>query len=157
MVKLTCSNNSLNLNAGRIQLLGKLMDSPVRVLVGFRVNVCFGAWKFNCRRVRGLLLRFNMHTVHKVPDSPYNNKGDDSERITKQSAEGRHRWPKGLPRKKTLNHHLFFFPVFCLNKNENCVAIIIISLTDMIYIYIFFFTKDLKWQKLDFMVVSHPE
>lgn len=53
---LTCSNNSFDFYAGGIQLLGKLMDSPVRILVGFRVNVGFGAWKFNCRKVRGLLL-----------------------------------------------------------------------------------------------------
>lgn len=61
---LTCSDNPLDFNAGGVQLLGKLMDSPVRVLVGFRVNVRFGAWKFNCRKVRGLLLRLNMHTTH---------------------------------------------------------------------------------------------
>ena len=61
---LTCSNNPLDFNAGGVQLLGKLMDSPVRVLVRLRVNVGFGAWKFDCRKVRGLLLRLNMHTVH---------------------------------------------------------------------------------------------
>lgn len=53
---LTCSDNPLNFDAGGVQLLGKLMDGPVGVLVGLRVNVGFGAWKFNCRKVRGLLL-----------------------------------------------------------------------------------------------------
>ena len=57
---LTCSDNPLDFNAGGVQLLGKLMDSPVGVFVGFRVNVGFGAWKFNCRKVRGLLLWLNM-------------------------------------------------------------------------------------------------
>lgn len=52
---LTCSNDALDFDAGGVQLFGKLMDSPVGVLVGFRVNVGFGAWKFNCRKVRGLL------------------------------------------------------------------------------------------------------
>lgn len=28
------------------------MDSSIWVLVGFRVNVGFGAWKFNCNDVR---------------------------------------------------------------------------------------------------------
>lgn len=63
--KLTCTNNPLNLNAGRVQLLGELVHGPVGVLVGFRVDVGFGAWKFNCRKVRGLLLRLNMHAVCK--------------------------------------------------------------------------------------------
>lgn len=63
--ELTCADNPLNLNARCIQLLGKLMDSPVWILVGFRVNIGFCAWKFNCRRVRELLLRLNMHAAHK--------------------------------------------------------------------------------------------
>lgn len=45
--RLTCSKNPFNLNVGSIQLLGKLMNSPIWVLVGFGVNVSFGAWKFN--------------------------------------------------------------------------------------------------------------
>lgn len=52
--RLTCSNNPLDFNAGGVQLLGKLMDSPVWVLIGFWVNVGFGAWKFNCGEVGGL-------------------------------------------------------------------------------------------------------
>lgn len=47
--RLTCSNNPLDFNAGCVQLLGKLMDSPVWVFIGFRVNVGFGARKLNCR------------------------------------------------------------------------------------------------------------
>lgn len=97
--RLTCSNNSLNLNAGGVQLLGKLMDSPVRVLVGFRVNVCFGAWKFNCRKVRGLLLRLNMHTAQKAHDRHTITEGNDSEGIIKQSADGKHLCQKGQSQK----------------------------------------------------------
>lgn len=52
--RLTCSNNPLDFNAGGIQLLGKLMDSPVWVFIGFRVNVGFGAWEFNCGETGGL-------------------------------------------------------------------------------------------------------
>lgn len=94
--RLTCSNHSLNLNARRVQLLGKLMDSPVRVLVGFRVNVCFGAWKFNCRRVRGLLLRLNMHAAQCGPDSCTIAQGRWSEGITEQFDDGKY-VSKGLP------------------------------------------------------------
>lgn len=63
------------------------MDSPVWVLVGFRVNVGFGAWKFNCRKVRGLLLRLNMHTAHqRALDRQTITKTSDSEGIAEQSA-----------------------------------------------------------------------
>lgn len=64
-VGLTCSDHSLDFDAGGVQLLGKLMDGPAGVLVGFGVDVGFGAWKFNCRKVRGLLLRLNMRVVSK--------------------------------------------------------------------------------------------
>lgn len=65
------------------------MDSPVWVLVGFRVNVGFGAWKFNCRKVRGLLLRLNMHTAHqRALDRQTITKTSDSEGIAQQSAAG---------------------------------------------------------------------
>lgn len=57
--RLTCSNNPLDFNAGSVQLLGKLMDSPVWVFIGFRVNVGFGAWEFNCGETGEL----NMHTA----------------------------------------------------------------------------------------------
>ena len=61
------------------------MDSPVRVLVRLRVNVGFGAWKFNCRKVRGLLLRLNMHTVHQQAlDRQTITKTSDSEVIAEQ-------------------------------------------------------------------------
>lgn len=86
---LTCSNNPLDLNAGGVQLLGKLMDSPVWVLVRLRVNVGFGAWKFDCRKVRGLLLRLNMHTVHQQAlDRQTITKANDSAGITEQQAAG---------------------------------------------------------------------
>lgn len=89
--RLTCSYNPLNLNAGGVQLLGKLMDSSIGVFIGFRVNVRFGAWKFNCRRVRGLLLRLNMHTAHhQALDRQTITEGGDSEGIAKQSADGKH-------------------------------------------------------------------
>lgn len=65
------------------------MDSPVRVLVGFRVNVGFGAWKFNCRKVRGLLLWLNMHTAHQQAlDRQTITKTSDSEGSAEQSAVG---------------------------------------------------------------------
>lgn len=62
--RLTCSNNPLDFNAGSVQLLGKLMDSPVWVFIGFRVNVGFGAWEFNCGEAGGL----NMHTAELTVD-----------------------------------------------------------------------------------------
>lgn len=82
--RLTCSNNPLDFNAGGVQLLGKLMDSPVWILVGFRVNVGFCAWKFNCRQVIGLLWLLNIHmTVRWMLDSQMVTKISESE----QSAE----------------------------------------------------------------------
>lgn len=50
---LTCADHSFDLDARGVQLLGELMHGPVGVFVGFGVDVGFGAWKFNCRRVRG--------------------------------------------------------------------------------------------------------
>lgn len=63
--RLTCSDHPLDLNAGGVQLLGKLMDSPVWVFVGFRVNVGFGAWKFNCGEEGGLRRRLNPHMAEQ--------------------------------------------------------------------------------------------
>lgn len=45
---LTCSDYPLDLDAGGVQLLGELVDGPVRVFVGLGVDVGFGAWKFDC-------------------------------------------------------------------------------------------------------------
>lgn len=45
--RLTCSDYPLDLDAGGVQLLGELVDGSVRVLVGLRVDVGFGAWKFD--------------------------------------------------------------------------------------------------------------
>lgn len=56
------------------------MDSPVRVLVRLGVNVGFSAWKFDCRKVRGLLLRLNMHTARQ--------KALDRRTITESSDSG---------------------------------------------------------------------
>lgn len=64
--RLTCSNNPLDLNAGGVQLLGKLMDSPVWVFIGFWVNVGFGAWKFNCGEAGGLRRWLNTHTAEQT-------------------------------------------------------------------------------------------
>lgn len=65
--RLTCSNNPLDFDAGGVQLLGKLMDSPVWVFIGFRVNVGFGAWEFNCGETGGLetyrAANQSLHTV----------------------------------------------------------------------------------------------
>lgn len=61
--RLTCSNNPLDFNAGGVQLLGKLMDSPVWVLIGFRVNVGFGSWKLNCGEAGGLRRWLNTHAA----------------------------------------------------------------------------------------------
>lgn len=82
--RLTCSNNPLDFNAGGVQLFGKLMDSPVWILIGFGVNVGFCAWKFNCRQVIELLWLLNIHTtVRWMLDSQMATRISESE----QSAE----------------------------------------------------------------------
>lgn len=43
--RLTHANNSLNVNAAHIDLLGKLVDGLVGVFIGERVHVDFDSWR----------------------------------------------------------------------------------------------------------------
>lgn len=58
---LTNSNHFLNLDTGRVDLLGKLTDGLVWVLVGKRVNIYSHAWKTKKGCKKGELIHSSLY------------------------------------------------------------------------------------------------